>query len=89
MGPQIQSVLHLSVDGFEQAGNYYRFSLFPMLQIHLRSSCVDDLSAIAFVILLIACINFMNLSTARSANRAREMGVRKVLGSPRRCCWRG
>jgi putative ABC transport system permease protein len=96
MGPQIQSVLHLSVDGFEQAGNYYRFSLFPMLQIHLRSSCADDLapngnieyiyifSAIAFVILLIACINFMNLSTARSANRSREVGVRKVLGSPQR-----
>jgi putative ABC transport system permease protein len=38
-------------------------------------------SAIAFFILLIACVNFMNLSTARSANRAREVGVRKVLGS--------
>ena len=34
--------------------------------------------------MVIACINFMNLSTARSANRAREVGVRKVLGSPRK-----
>ena len=96
MGPQFQTVLHVSVDAFEKAGNYYRFSLFPMLKIHLWSNCVDDLapngsieyvyifSAIAFVILLIACINFMNLSTARSANRAREVGVRKVLGSPRK-----
>jgi len=41
-------------------------------------------SAIAIFILLIACVNFMNLSTARSSNRAREVGVRKVLGSPRK-----
>src|SRR5690606_22900727 len=39
--------------------------------------------AIALFILLIACINFMNLSTARSANRAKEVGVRKVMGSGR------
>jgi ABC-type antimicrobial peptide transport system permease subunit len=38
-------------------------------------------SLIAFFVLLIACINFMNLSTARSANRAREVGVRKVVGA--------
>ena len=96
MGPQLESFLHLTMDGFEQGGNYYRFRLFPLLKIHLWSNCIDDLapngnieyvyifSAIAFVILLIACINFMNLSTARSANRAREVGVRKVLGSPRK-----
>jgi len=96
MGPQLQSALHLSFDAFEQAGNYYRFGLFPLTSIHLRSNCVDDLaangnidyvyifSAIALFILLIACINFMNLSTARSANRAREVGIRKVLGSLRK-----
>jgi putative ABC transport system permease protein len=96
MGPQLQDVLHVSFDAFEQNGNYYRFGLFPLTRIHLESNSADDLapngnieyvyifSAIALFILLIACINFMNLSTARSASRAREVGVRKVLGSPRK-----
>ena len=41
-------------------------------------------SLVAFFILLIACVNFMNLSTARSANRAKEVGIRKVMGSERK-----
>jgi putative ABC transport system permease protein len=40
-------------------------------------------SVIAVIVLLIACINFMNLATARSASRAKEIGVRKVVGSDR------
>jgi putative ABC transport system permease protein len=68
----------------------------PLTDIHLHSHRTDELavngsiqyvwifSAIAVFVLLIAGINFMNLSTARSANRAREVGVRKVLGSLRR-----
>ena len=42
-------------------------------------------SGVAIFILLIACINFMNLATARSTNRAKEVGVRKVIGAARRC----
>ncbi|HWD89108.1 MAG TPA: ABC transporter permease [Mucilaginibacter sp.] len=71
--------------------------LYPMPRWHLydqftdgkengsgRISQVRLLSVIAWVILLIACINFMNLATARSEKRAKEIGVRKVLGSGRR-----
>jgi len=95
-GPQLQSILHLSFTKLEQSGNYIRLSLIPLKDIHLRSNRVAEIdsngnieyvyifSAIAIFILLIACVNFMNLSTARSSNRAREVGVRKVLGSPRK-----
>ncbi|PWK77369.1 putative ABC transport system permease protein [Mucilaginibacter oryzae] len=95
-GPQLQDVLHLNFDAFESAGNRYRLSLVPLLDIHLKSNLMSELDhngniqyvyifgAVAVFILLIACVNFMNLSTARSANRAREVGVRKVLGSARK-----
>ncbi|AYL94836.1 ABC transporter permease [Mucilaginibacter celer] len=95
-GPQLQSILHLTFDKFEADGNKYQLSLMPLLDIHLKSNLVSELdhngdiqyvyifSAVAIFILLIACVNFMNLSTARSANRAREVGVRKVLGSQRK-----
>ena len=71
----------------------YHPELQPLSEIHfssqLSSNWGDDLeevyiyifSAIAFFILFIACINFMNLATARSANRAKEVGMRKVLGA--------
>jgi len=78
------------------SGNYFRTVLTPLLDIHLRSESEYELdkggniqyvylfSFIAIIILLIACVNFMNLSTARSSNRAKEVGVRKVLGSARK-----
>src|SRR5665213_406099 len=80
----------------EKQGDYYRLNLIPLTAIHLKSNRTDELenngdeqyvqifSATALFILLIACINFINLSTARSSDRAREVGVRKVLGSPRK-----
>ena len=71
-------------------------ALRPLTDIHLRAALFNDIepqgdiryvylfSAIAALILLIACINYMNLATARSAQRAREVGVRKVVGAQRR-----
>lgn len=73
--------------------DYYGFSLEPLSDIHLNAGIVDYLSIkgnityvvvftiIALFILLIAGINFMNLSTVRFAHRSKEVGVRKVLGS--------
>ena len=72
-----------------------RLELQPVEDIHLYSSDIDDglskgdikyiwlFGAIALFILLIAIINFINLSTAKSANRAKEVGLRKVVGSIR------
>lgn len=72
------------------------FGLQPLKRIHLHSTAllgsfpgggnvqyVYILSAIALVILVVACINFMNLATARSARRAKEVGLRKVAGAAR------
>ena len=79
----------------EEAPRSNRLHLQPLTDIHLRSHLVGELapngdiryvylfSAVALFILLIACINFMNLSTARSAQRAREVGMRKVVGARR------
>ncbi|MFC2166160.1 ABC transporter permease, partial [Acidobacteriota bacterium] len=73
----------------------FLLSLQPLTRIHLYSNLMQEIagnsnivyiyifSVIALFILAIACINFMNLSTARSANRAREVGLRKVLGANR------
>jgi putative ABC transport system permease protein len=70
-----------------------RYVVQPILSIHLHSqmqgepeelgsmSYIYIFSAVAFFMLIIACINYMNLTTARSARRAKEIGVRKVTGS--------
>jgi putative ABC transport system permease protein len=95
LSPQAQAVLGSGINELRQSGNYVRYSLMPLTRIHLHSSRGSEISpngsiqyvyifsAIALFILSIACINFMNLSTARSANRAKEVGIRKVLGSLR------
>jgi len=74
-------------------GFYKKQFIIPLKDIHLRSTSITNvtppgnlsylyiLGSIAVFILLIACINFMNLSTARSSKRSAEVGVRKVLGA--------
>src|SRR5690606_31651834 len=78
---------------FAQYNIKIRFEAQPVTSIHLHSSTTNEpeetgsmsyiyiFAAVAFFMLLIACINYMNLTTARSARRAKEIGIRKVTGS--------
>lgn len=95
--PQAKQYMNInSMDDFRKAGNKLEYSLIPITDIHLHSDRSFELSAngrmqyvyifsaVALFILIIACINFMNLTTAHSANRAKEVGIRKVLGTEKR-----
>jgi len=75
----------------KRTNNKYYVGLFPVKKIHLHSFYGTDpvvyvyvFSAIAVIVLLIACINFMNLTTARSSIRINEIGIRKVCGGDRK-----
>jgi len=80
---------------FLDSGNYVNYSTIPLMDIHLYSkrnpefSTVSDiknvyiLGAIALILLVLASVNFMNLSTAHSLKRSKEVGIRKTLGSQR------
>ena len=84
--------------GLKAAGFYKKQFLIPVKDLHLYSGMSNDISSvgtvsvtylyilasIALFTLLIACINFMNLSTARSSKRSAEVGIRKVLGAQKR-----
>ncbi len=95
IGRDLEEQLHSSLKDLESKGNHFIYHMMPLTDIHLRSdksyeieangniTYVYIFSVIALFILFIACVNFMNLSTARSANRAKEVGIRKVAGSLR------
>jgi putative ABC transport system permease protein len=90
---ELISLYHTDLRQFERQGNYLSFFTQPLTGIHLHSHLADEIEpngdiqyiylfgSIAVFITLLACINFMNLSTARSANRAKEVGVRKTIGA--------
>lgn len=92
-GQQFQKGLGITLGDYRKAGNSIDLLLQPLTDIHLHSNLTGEVEpngdiryvyifgAIAVFILLIACINFMNLSTAGASKRAREVGIRKVLGS--------
>jgi putative ABC transport system permease protein len=91
---QIERDLGKSWADYKKEGNGYRYFLQPLTSIHLDPTNIESrmqpggninyvyfLVGIATLILVIACINFMNLATSRSAERAKEVGIRKTMGS--------
>jgi putative ABC transport system permease protein len=95
VGPEVEKFMGINLKQMKEQGGAYGFYLTALTDIHLRSTSQDELEpggnityvyffgAIGLFIIVIACINFMNLSTARSAGRAKEVGLRKTLGSLR------
>lgn len=95
VGPEVERFMGVSMKDMESQGGAYGYFTTPLTDIHLRAKARDGLepagnimyvyffAGIGLFIVLIACINFMNLSTARSAGRAKEVGLRKTLGSLR------
>jgi putative ABC transport system permease protein len=96
VGPEILKYLGITLEEWRAAGGDYGYYIQPMLDIHLYSNVEGNieppgdiayvylLSAISIFIILIACINFMNLATARSAGRSKEVGIRKTVGATKR-----
>jgi putative ABC transport system permease protein len=95
VGPEIQKFTGIALNDFIAQGNKYRFYLQSINDIHLDTSVQQEFKAsvdpkylrifgsIAILIVLIAAINFMNLSTAQASRRAKEVGIKKVAGSTR------
>lgn len=93
---QIERNTGVNYEDYVAAGNGYNYFLQPLTKIHLTSQLQGELKAngniryvyifisVALFILLIASVNFINLATARSAERSKEVGVRKAMGSDRK-----
>jgi len=93
VGPQVKQLIGVSFEDFKKSGNDYGFALEPLKDIHLKGAPQYNLEpmgsmttvyifgVIAILILVIAIINYINLATAKSVNRAKEVGVRKVAGA--------
>jgi putative ABC transport system permease protein len=91
--PEMKETWGTTLEGFTASGGYIKHILQPLGKIHLHSNMDFELekngdiryiyifAAAAFFILLIACINYINLTTARSDRRMKEIAVRKVVGS--------
>ena len=93
IGPQAQQYLGISFEEFLEKGGAYGYYLQPLTDIHFEQDTdlhleqggnmktIYLLIGIVIFIVVIACINFMNLSTARYSGRAKEVGIRKSMGS--------
>jgi putative ABC transport system permease protein len=94
IGAELEQHNNTTLAHFKAQGNDIAFFTQRLVDIHLKSQLPDELEPnsdiqylytfgfIALFITLLACINFMNLSTARSASRAKEVGIRKTVGAP-------
>ncbi len=90
---ELDQLNHINLSEFKSRGNDLRFFAQPLTDIHLKSQLSDEIEvnsdiqyvyifgSVALLITMLACVNFMNLSTARSASRAKEVGVRKTVGA--------
>lgn len=93
LGLELKAVINQTLGDFLKGGGLANISLMPLTDIHLKSNKVAELdgngnpdnvyifSVIGFLILLLASFNYTNLSTAVATNRAKEVGMRKVMGS--------
>jgi putative ABC transport system permease protein len=95
VGPELQRFLNISFEEFLSKGNKYGYYLQKLTDIHLDTSIkpyflapgdpklLKILGSIALLILLVAVVNFTNLSTAQASARAKEVGIKKLCGSTR------
>jgi len=95
VGPEVEKYMGINLTEFSSKGNKYRFFLQNLKDAHLDNSIQQEFKAasdpkylkifggIAILIVIIAAINFMNLSTAQASRRAKEVGIKKVGGSTR------
>ncbi len=92
----LENIMNISYDDFLKQGKVWELFLMPLKDIRLYSGetynrlgstgdirQLSVLGIVALLILILSCINFMNLATARASRRAREIGVKKVLGAHR------
>lgn len=95
IGPEIERFMGVTMKQMGEQGGSYGYGATKVTDIHLKSTTQHEaepsgnimyvyfFGGVGIFIIVIACINFMNLSTARSAGRAKEVGLRKTLGSLR------
>ena len=92
----LQKYLNISVEEYKKSGNVFNFRFQPVASIHMNAEISDGitdhgnarqiyiLACIAAIILILACVNFTNLSTVKAILRSKEIGIRKVSGAGRR-----